>query len=378
MKHYAYHNMSRRTQLTTKFIFQVMAQLSENFIFIYLGLSLFTDSRLVFKPLFILITVVGICVSRWCAVFPLSMLINWVIRYRARRRGNREVPDELPYSHQAMLFWAGLRGAVGVALAAGLQLYTLRATVLVVVVLTVIIFGGTTARMLEILNIKTGVIEEIDSDDEFDIEYVVGANNGNGNGLANGTYVRRSGTAFGHNPRYSVADTNSTVPLGTLRDNSNADNRGTYSSGNSPTTRPDAPARRNSARSRTRGVGSDRTMDAAEQGLLSPGGSLDDEYDGDTDLDLPPAVKRVSPSARSPHRPEQTVPYPTAGSRDTHSSTPQGRLAGATAAVTGMTGAVSQLISGISEDPASAFRQIDESFIKPRLLLDPGGGNGDR
>src|ERR1700755_1944089 len=80
MKHYAYHNMSRRTQLTTKFIFQVLAQLSENFIFIYLGLSLFTESSLVFKPLFIIITVIGICVARWCAVFPLSRLINWVIR----------------------------------------------------------------------------------------------------------------------------------------------------------------------------------------------------------------------------------------------------------------------------------------------------------
>lgn len=273
-----------------------------------------------------------------------------------------------------MLFWAGLRGAVGVALAAGLQGpngYVLRATVLVVVVLTVIIFGGTTARMLEILNIKTGVVEEIDSDDEFDIEYV---------GLANGTYARRSGTGIGHNPRYSAADANGTVPLGTLHNSDDANTRGTYSSGNSPQTRPEAPSRRNSAR--TRGSGADRTIDAAEQGLLSPGDSLEDEYDGDTDLDLPPAAKRVSPRINSPQRLDGHsvhASYPTAGSRESHSSTPQGRLAGATAAVSGMTGAVSQLISGISEDPANAFRQIDESFIKPRLLLDPGGGgNGDR
>ncbi|MAS54923.1 MAG: hypothetical protein CMJ44_09940 [Pimelobacter sp.] len=39
MKHYAYHNMSRRTQLTTRFIFQITAQLSENFIFIYLNVA---------------------------------------------------------------------------------------------------------------------------------------------------------------------------------------------------------------------------------------------------------------------------------------------------------------------------------------------------
>ena len=58
LKHYAYHNMSRRTRLGTKYIFQVLAQMSENFIFIYLGLSLFTMTELVFKPTIILITTV--------------------------------------------------------------------------------------------------------------------------------------------------------------------------------------------------------------------------------------------------------------------------------------------------------------------------------
>src|SRR5271163_701962 len=175
LKHYAYYNMSRRTQLTTKYLFQVLAQLSENFIFIYLGLTLFTETDLVFKPLFILITVVGICVARYLSVFPLSKAINWFIRWRARRTG-KDVADELPYPYQAMLFWAGLRGAVGVALAAGLEGEngpSLRATVLVVVVLTVIVFGGTTARMLEILGIRTGVMEDVESDDEFDIEAVL-------------------------------------------------------------------------------------------------------------------------------------------------------------------------------------------------------------
>ena len=87
---------------------------------------------------------------RFDTLYGDSQAINWFIRYRARRRG-QEVADELPYSYQAMLFWAGLRGAVGVALAAGLEGNNgpaLRATVLVVVVLTVIIFGGATARML--------------------------------------------------------------------------------------------------------------------------------------------------------------------------------------------------------------------------------------
>ncbi|QPG76478.1 monovalent cation:H+ antiporter, CPA1 (nhx1) [Brettanomyces nanus] len=175
LKHYAYYNMSRRTQIATKYVFQLLAQLSENFIFIYLGLSLFTEVELVFKPLLIIVTFACICIARWAAIFPLSRLINWIARSKTSSRGySNEQSQEIPYNYQMMQFWAGLRGAVGVALAMGLQgdsKYALLATVLVVVVLTVILFGGTTAAMLEILNIKTGCVEEGDeTDDEFDIE----------------------------------------------------------------------------------------------------------------------------------------------------------------------------------------------------------------
>lgn len=164
LKHYAYHTMSRRTQRTTKYIFSTLAQLSENFIFIYLGLSLFTSppsSTKVtnyFKPLFITITTVAVVFTRYAAVFPLSEAINFFQRHA---RGQRT--EEIPHSYQMMLFWAGLRGAVGVALAAGFKgdnAQTLRTTVLVVVVLTVVMFGGTTAYMLEVLGIRTGVEDD--------------------------------------------------------------------------------------------------------------------------------------------------------------------------------------------------------------------------
>nr|XP_018262186.1 sodium/hydrogen exchanger 3 [Kwoniella dejecticola CBS 10117]OBR84344.1 sodium/hydrogen exchanger 3 [Kwoniella dejecticola CBS 10117] len=164
LKHYAYHTMSKRTQRTTKYMFAVLAQLSENFIFIYLGLNLFTQDVQVFKPLFILVSAIAVMASRYAAVFPLSELINWVFHTRGQRY------EELPHSYQMMLFWAGLRGAVGVALAAGItgdNADALRTTILVVVVLTVIIFGGTTARMLEVLGIRVGVEDEdASSDDE--------------------------------------------------------------------------------------------------------------------------------------------------------------------------------------------------------------------
>lgn len=169
LKHYAYHNMSRKTQRTTKYMFGILAQLSENFIFIYLGLSLFTQMQLIYKPIFILVTALGVCVARYCAVFPMSKLINLVARGRNNGHGGHQQQQELPHSYQMMLFWAGLRGAVGVALAAGLKgdnAAALQTTVLVTVVLTMVVFGGTTSRMIEILNIRTGVEDDDESSDD--------------------------------------------------------------------------------------------------------------------------------------------------------------------------------------------------------------------
>ncbi|KAE8446686.1 hypothetical protein EG329_011730 [Mollisiaceae sp. DMI_Dod_QoI] len=351
LKHYAYYNMSRRTQLTTKYLFSVLAQLSENFIFIYLGLSLFTESKLEFKPLFIIVTVIGICAARWAAVFPLSRAINWFIRYRANRRGT-EAADELPYNYQAMLFWAGLRGAVGVALAAGMtgaNAWALKATVLVVVVLTVIIFGGTTARMLEILGIRIGVVEEIDSDDEFDIEAVPGA-----------SYYKNSGGGIGNMPRRG----NGSVQLEGLNGHGRGPERGTYVSGNSsPANRPSSLSRKNSNAANVR-----RTEHESEQDLLQPVPGDDSDFDSDTS-DLPPAAKR---SER--RKPETggtndgdigSSPYPTSG------STSHGESHGPSITASG---AISSLLHGTAEDHAAWFRQLDEGFIKPKLLLDGGKG----
>ncbi len=355
LKHYAYYNMSRRTQLTTKYMFSALAQLSENFIFIYLGLTLFTETTLYFKPLFILIAIIGICAARWCAVFPLSMAINWFIRYRAKRRG-RDVADELPYSYQVMLFWAGLRGAVGVALAAGLTGAngpTLQATVLVVVVLTVIIFGGTTARMLEIMGIRTGVVEEIDSDDEFDIETAT-----------NGTYYKSAGNALGYVPRGNGAHLDDNV----MRVNGD-DGAGSYSSG-TPSVSP--PVR---ATSRANSTIGQRERDAAQaqQSLLARGdGALSDDDDLYSDSDLPPAAK-----TRAPRR-KRSPQSPTAAAAGPSQTIPGASHAPGSDAQLTASGAISQLFGGTTDEQAAWFKQLDEGFIKPKLLLDQNrkGGGG--
>lgn len=321
--------MSRRTQLATKYLFQVLAQLSENFIFIYLGMSLFTENVLVFKPLFIIITIIGVCMARWAAVFPLSKLINFVIRYRAQRRG-KQVAEEIPHSYQGMLFWAGLRGAVGVALAAGLtgeNANSLRATVLVVVVLTVIVFGGTTARMLEILGIRTGVVEEPDSDDEFDIETT----------NTSSSYYR---------PNNNNNDASSVLPLSPVDTNG----RAAHKNSSRDRQRPGSTSRRQSAT---------RSNNSSQQDLLNTI-HRDDSGDDSDASDLPPAAKRSSQHLHADLSSGE-------GSSGTHTPI---------APTMGPMGALSKLVRGSVEDQAEWFREIDEGFIKPHLLLDQSKGGG--
>ena len=201
LKHYAYHTMSRRTQRASKYIFSTLAQLSENFIFIYLGMALFTSAPVseplfsYVKPLFITITTVVVVFTRYAAVFPLSTGINFFLKYV---RGQRS--EELPHSYQMMLFWAGLRGAVGVALAAGFtgrNAQMMRTTVLAVVVLTVIVFGGTTARMLEVLGIRTGVEDDEGGSSDEDEGPLFGAPPSSSSG-----YLGRSARGRGNWARY--------------------------------------------------------------------------------------------------------------------------------------------------------------------------------
>lgn len=353
--------MSRRTQLTTKFVFSLMSQLSENFIFIYLGLSLFTSTGLEYKPLFILVTIIGICVARWCAVFPLAGLVNWFIRYRAKRRG-QEAAEELPINWKIMIFWAGLRGAVGVALAEGLggtqNGYALRATVLVVVVLTVIIFGGTTSRMLEILKIRTGVVEEIDSDDEFDIEPVPNST---------GAWSRKNGRAFGHTPKPSNGGMNGNYNLDHVQGGRNrSDTANTYSTGNASASPPFPPefGRRNSSRGRSKS----NAQSTAEQGLLHrDDDSMLPSDEEDNDLDLPPSARRSPNQRASNPEVDPNSPYPVAGARQSTSADQHAHMTAR--------GAINSILNATSEDAGNLFNRLDESFLKPHLLLDPGGSS---
>lgn len=223
-----------------------------------------------------------------------------------------------------MLFWAGLRGAVGVALAAGLDdpnsSPTLKATVLIVVVLTVIIFGGTTARMLEIVGVRTNVIsEDVDSDDDDFMDH-------------NGDLE----TSWAQVPSRANGSANSTrsIPLETSAAISRA--RQPYPIKDKSTTS-------NGNRS---------------QQYLDPF-AVEDEDGSDNDS----TASDLPPRAHSPSR----VPSPGRSPNRSNTGTPTG----------GRLARVGNILGATLDERAKWFLDFDQNVLKP-VLLQGNGENKDR
>ncbi|XP_030748629.1 sodium/hydrogen exchanger 7 isoform X4 [Sitophilus oryzae] len=153
--HYTYNNLSEDSRIRTKQMFELLNFLAENFIFSYIGVSMFTFPKHHFDPLFILTGFICAAVGRAANVYPLSFLLNL---------GRR---PKIPLNFQHMLFFAGLRGAMSFALAIRNTRSEARQAMLtttsLIVIITVIIQGGATMNLLRWLNIPLGNDEETEA-----------------------------------------------------------------------------------------------------------------------------------------------------------------------------------------------------------------------
>ncbi|XP_019523332.1 PREDICTED: sodium/hydrogen exchanger 6 isoform X1 [Hipposideros armiger] len=144
--HYTYNNLSTESQHRTKQLFELLNFLAENFIFSYMGLTLFTFQNHVFNPTFIVGAFIAIFLGRAANIYPLSLLLNL---------GRR---SKIGSNFQHMMMFAGLRGAMAFALAirdtATYARQMMFSTTLLIVFFTVWVFGGGTTAMLSCLHIR--------------------------------------------------------------------------------------------------------------------------------------------------------------------------------------------------------------------------------
>lgn len=158
MSHYAWHNVTENSRITTRHIFATMSFIAEVFIFLYVGMDAldmekWKVAKLSFETaLGIDATVVFlILLGRAAFIFPLSSLSNRINKHADR--------TSITFKHQVIIWWAGLmRGAVSIALAfkqftiSGVTSDPVNATMvtttIVVVLFTTLVFGFMTKPLI--------------------------------------------------------------------------------------------------------------------------------------------------------------------------------------------------------------------------------------
>ncbi|XP_041949509.1 sodium/hydrogen exchanger 6b [Alosa sapidissima] len=153
--HYTYNNLSDESKDRTKQLFELLNFLAENFIFSYMGLTLFSFQYHVFNPLFILGAFLAVFLGRAANIYPLSFLLNL---------GRK---NKISSNFQHVMMFSGLRGAMAFALAIrDTTTYARRMTfssTLLIVFFTVWVCGGGTTQLLSFMNIRVGVDSDQDN-----------------------------------------------------------------------------------------------------------------------------------------------------------------------------------------------------------------------
>jgi sodium/hydrogen exchanger 3 len=78
MSHYAFYNLSFQAREESSITAKIMSNISEGFVFTYLGLSCINDSHLKFNFVFILLVFIFVCISRFVSVFSISGIFNYL------------------------------------------------------------------------------------------------------------------------------------------------------------------------------------------------------------------------------------------------------------------------------------------------------------
>jgi sodium/hydrogen exchanger 3 len=148
MGHYSFQNLSSASQRASKKFFEILAKMAETFVFIYLGMAIFLfDTK--FDVGLIMWSIPILLLARAANIFPLVGIANL----------RREKNNRVPFNHQVMMWFSGIRGAMAFSLTVDVPSHSktiIQTTTLIIVFITVIVFGGLTVPVLKFLRIKIG------------------------------------------------------------------------------------------------------------------------------------------------------------------------------------------------------------------------------
>ncbi|XP_067944692.1 sodium/hydrogen exchanger 9-like isoform X2 [Watersipora subatra] len=157
--HYTFNNLSDDSKKGTKEVIEVLNFITENFVFLYIGVSVFTRKFQAkdWNLWFIFGAFLAMIISRLVNIYPLTFFLNI---------GRK---NKISASFQHMMMFSGLRGAIAFALAVknaatGTQMDNIfLTTTIVLVMVTVIGCGALALLMLQWLKIRVGVEDTTES-----------------------------------------------------------------------------------------------------------------------------------------------------------------------------------------------------------------------
>lgn len=149
--HYNFFNLSNQSKIITVKLTSLLSFLAENFIFSYLGVSMFINSQHRYVISIIIFSFIAIIIGRLLNIYPISFLLNL----------NRT--NKIPFKHQHVLFFSGLRGSMAFAFAIQQTISESRQIILtttsLIIIVTVIGGGSLLGSLLSVLDIDQGIQE---------------------------------------------------------------------------------------------------------------------------------------------------------------------------------------------------------------------------
>ncbi|KII61442.1 Sodium/hydrogen exchanger 9 [Thelohanellus kitauei] len=143
--HYTRNNLSEESKNLADKILQLICFFFENFLFSYMGITVFVFSKHIWDIGFIILSFAALMIARGFTVYALCFLLN-IKRTR-----------KIPINFQHVLFFSGLKGAISFALAIENTNTPIRRLLftssIVLVLITVLVFGGLMSQLISFLKI---------------------------------------------------------------------------------------------------------------------------------------------------------------------------------------------------------------------------------
>ncbi|CAH0480710.1 unnamed protein product [Peronospora belbahrii] len=153
IRHYHMYSISKASAFAFKQLLSTMSFLAENFIYLYLGLSVFAyRDSLVWEWSFIFANFGACLMARALSTFPLCFLANC----------KRSEQQKIPFKYMIVMWFSGLRGAIAFALVLNVSTANpvhaaiLKSSTLFLVLFTTVFFGMATGPLLRVLDLTGG------------------------------------------------------------------------------------------------------------------------------------------------------------------------------------------------------------------------------